>query len=106
MIGKFEEHCLMALIRSGSNSLASRIFETLCEHTGEEFQFGSVYTTLDRMVDKKWVNVEMRQSKTGARSRRHFSITGLGEEVLNQSLSGTRKLASGIVPGFSLEGSV
>lgn len=104
MIGKFEEYCLMALIRSGPGSLASDIYDKLCDHSGKEFKFGAVYTTLDRMVDKEWVKVESRQSNARGKARRYFSITGLGQQVLNDSLNDTKEMASGIVPGFSFGG--
>ncbi|MBG6203061.1 DNA-binding PadR family transcriptional regulator [Labrenzia sp. EL_13] len=105
MIGKFEECCLMALIRSGPDSTPAQIYDVLCEHGGKEFKFGATYTTLDRMEAKGWVKVTTREPTVGGKKRRYFSVTGLGEKALNDSLSGTHKLASGLgLPGFAKGG--
>lgn len=105
MIGKFEENCLLALIRSGPASTPAQIHEVLCDHAGQEFQFGAVYTTLDRMEAKGWVKAEARTQRSGARKRRYFTITGNGQDALSRSLKGTRQLAEGLViRGFATGG--
>lgn len=105
MIGKFEELCLLALVRAGPGSTPAHIYEVLCDQAEQEFKFGAVYTTLDRMEAKGWVKVENRTPIAGGKKRRHFTISGEGQDALNSSLQGTRKLANGLgIPGFALGG--
>ena len=98
MIGKFEEFCLLALIRSGPDALASKVYETLCDHLGKEFKFGAVYTTLDRMVEKKWIKVSEQKPEGGGRTRRYFTISGEGRVALGNSLQSTQRLSIGLYP--------
>lgn len=102
MIGKFEEHCLLALLRAGPAATASQVYEVLADKIGEGFKFGAVYTTLDRMTDKKWVKVETRAPVDGGRTRRHFTISGEGRKALDASLTETSRLSAGLdLPGFA-----
>ena len=103
MIGKFEEHCLLALLRAGPSATASQIYNVLEDKIGDGFKFGAVYTTNDRMAQKKWVAVENREPEGGGRTRRYFTITGEGRKALDQSLSETSKLSSGLgLPGLAM----
>lgn len=102
MLGKFEENCLLALIRAGRKSTAADVFDVLVDRSGQMIQFGALYTTLDRMVDKKWVKVEKKAEKPGGRQRRYFTITGLGQKTLSESLASTKTLADGLnIPGWA-----
>ena len=92
MIGKLEESCLLAMKVAGSKVLASRVHEVLENRTGKSFRFSAIYTTLDRMVDKCWVEVETSSAPEGGRKRRYFRISAKGNEVLNDSLKMTRHL--------------
>lgn len=96
MIGKFEELVLLALIRTGPDSLASDVFEKLEEVANKEFKFGALYTTLDRMVAKKWVSTKEQKPANGGRKRRYFSITGQGHKALSESLVTTNNLLHGL----------
>jgi DNA-binding PadR family transcriptional regulator len=96
MIGKFEELVLLALIRTGPNSLASDVFEKLEEVANKEFKFGALYTTLDRMATKKWVSLKEQKPANGGKKRRYFSITAQGQRALSESLSTTNSLARGL----------
>jgi DNA-binding PadR family transcriptional regulator len=102
MLGKFEEMTLLSLLRAGPKSPASAVFEVLTDRLGKEKSFGALYTTLDRLVDKKFVKVVSEPSGSGkAKTRRLFTITGAGQRVLSQSLQSTKHMAEGLaIPGL------
>jgi len=86
----------MALIRAGQDSTASTVFEVLTNRLEKEKSFGAMYTTLDRLVDKKFIAVSSPTVSKGKR-RRYFSITGEGKRALSQSMRLTESMADGLV---------
>ena len=101
MLGKFEELILLALIRVGPDQPASAIFEVITDRLNQEKSFGAVYTTLDRMVDKKYIKVSSPKVSSGkGKKRRYFTISGEGRAALSQSMNMTNSMADGL----SLEG--
>lgn len=100
MIGKLEEMVLLSLLRCGDDAPASSVFEELTTTIGKEKSFGSIYTTLDRMVAKKFVTENVKCAESG-KTRRFFSISLEGRNELANSMNSTIKLSEGIqLPGL------
>lgn len=103
MIGKFEELVLMSLMRAGPKSPASDVYEVIAGKLKTEPKFGAVYTTLDRMVSKKYVKVKEEKSAKTGRTRRYFTITGLGQTALSEAMQASQELSRGLViPGLGV----
>jgi PadR family transcriptional regulator PadR len=101
MLPKLEEMILLAVLRHGPETTAGDVQAALSEATGREQAFGSIFTTLDRLSDKKFVKWKkgVPDDRRGGRAPRLYSITGTGRTALIASLGATRALASGLDVG-------
>jgi PadR family transcriptional regulator, regulatory protein PadR len=103
MLGKFEEHCLLALIRTGPNSTAADVFRVLADRLDREPSFGAVFTTLDRLATKKFVFSKIDEEPvSGQKRRRFFSISGEGKRALSDSLNEFDRAKSGLALPFPM----
>lgn len=103
MLGKLEELTLLAALRAGDNALPSQIYECLvdsAESGDRTAAFGAVYTTLSRMARKKLVSEQQVFDQQG-RSRKGYSVTGVGRRAIVNSISRLRELG-----GFALTGAM
>jgi DNA-binding PadR family transcriptional regulator len=69
----------------------------LSEATGREQAFGGIFTTLDRLSEKKFVKwkKDLPDERRGGRAPRLYTITGTGRAVLASSWQATQHLADG-----------
>lgn len=78
---------LILLVVAGFRSTGANgveIFEAI-ESIGRKSSVGAIYATLDRVEERGWIeSKEVTDSKTG-RTRRVFTITGLGEQALAEA---------------------
>jgi DNA-binding PadR family transcriptional regulator len=102
MLGKFEEFTLMALTKAGPDAVAADIYETIVDVLGKSTAFGATYTTLERLVDKRFAKVEIKEAseQTKGRQRKHYTITGEGRLALAQSLQATAQMQTGLDLGL------
>ncbi len=104
MLGKLEEMVLLSLLRAGPKSPASKVYEILTERAQTEKSFGSVYTTLDRLVKKQFITEkQVENADKKGRTRRYFTISAQGTQALSESMQATNALAYGIMPGGPVE---
>jgi predicted transcriptional regulator len=101
MLPKLEEMILLAVLRHGPDSTAGEVQAALSAAAGREQGFGAVFTTLDRLHDKKFVKWRKGtpDEKRGGRAPRLYTITGTGQTALISSLRTTQRLASGLDVG-------
>jgi PadR family transcriptional regulator PadR len=97
MLPKLEEMILLAVLKLGPNATAGDVQAALSEAAGREQAFGSIFTTLDRLADKKFVRWHKGKSddRRGGRAPRLYSLTGAGRLTLAASLRATASLAAG-----------
>jgi PadR family transcriptional regulator PadR len=95
MLPKLEEMILLALLRHGPDTTAGNVQAALSEANGREQAFGAVFTTLDRLTDKKFVKWKkgVPDDRRGGRAPRLYTITGSGRASLISSLRATQVLA-------------
>ena len=55
LLGAFEQHVLLALIRLGDNAYGMTIRRQIEEKTKRSVSLGAVYATLDRLESKKYI---------------------------------------------------
>jgi PadR family transcriptional regulator len=89
LLGVLEQLVLLAVARLGDNAYGMTVRREIAARTGREVSLGAVYTTLDRLERKGYV-----QSATGeptavreGRGRRLFRIETAGEVVLAEALA-------------------
>ena len=85
MLGRFEEAVLMALFNGGEATIAD-IYQVLAEHKMAR-AFGAIYTTLDRMIDKKFVTRRKGDplAERGGKARYYYKITGGGRAAVMEA---------------------
>lgn len=101
MLPKLEELILLALLKQGPDTTAGTVQAMLSEATGREQAFGAVFTTLDRLTEKKFVKWKkgLPDERRGGRAPRLYTITGPGRTTLIASLRATQVLAEGTAIG-------
>jgi PadR family transcriptional regulator, regulatory protein PadR len=98
LLPKLEEMVLLAILKHGADTTAGEVQAALSEAAGKERAFGSIFTTLDRLTEKKMVKWRKGtpDARRGGRAPRLYTITGVGQTSLIASLRATQSLAHGI----------
>lgn len=80
LLGEFEHHVLLALLRQGEEGYSVPIIAELGEKTGREVSPAAVYIALRRLEDKGLLVSHLRSAhpSDGGRERRYYSITPEG----------------------------
>ena len=97
-LGEFEQLVLLALLRLGDDAYGMRVRRELQDTAGREVTFGTVYGTLDRLVEKGYVsswNADPEPVR-GGRSRRYFRIEPAGEVALARAREMMDRMWSGV----------
>jgi PadR family transcriptional regulator PadR len=95
MLSKLEELILLALLRGVTDVTAGDVQAALSAAFGREQQFGSVFTSLDRLSEKKLVRWRKGEpdARRGGRAPRLYEITAQGRKTLDASLRATIAIA-------------
>jgi len=103
LLGKLEELILISAIRAGDSATGSEIHDILCDNLGEKKSFAAVWTTLNRMTAKNYLQATFEAGGNG-KKRKHFTVTGEGERELNENLVATKSLlkGSGLKPAWRM----
>lgn len=95
LLGTFEEFVLMAVLGlGGKNAYGVKIRQVVEEATEKSVSIGALYTTLDRLEKKGYVNSWKGEAtpERGGRAKRYFEVTGAGEQALRDTAAARRKL--------------
>jgi PadR family transcriptional regulator, regulatory protein PadR len=97
MLGKFEEITMLAVMQVGANATAANVYKIVKEGRAGS-TFGAIFTTLDRLEDKKFLKSDLRlvESAIGRKERKVYELTGLGERTLRDSLRVTNNFVAKI----------
>jgi PadR family transcriptional regulator, regulatory protein PadR len=101
MLSKQEEMLAQALLKIGPDTTAGDLQAAISDATGREQAFGAVFTTLDRMTDKRFVRWRKGEpdARRGGRAPRLYTLTGAGKAALIANLRATQVLSEG-TPGL------
>jgi PadR family transcriptional regulator PadR len=101
-LGELEQLVLLALARLGDNAYGVTILETIVESTGRDMTLGTVYKTLWRLEQKKFVSCWIADptAERGGRRKKMYELSPLGKRALNQSLESLRRMTEGLSKGF------
>jgi DNA-binding PadR family transcriptional regulator len=80
LLGEFEHHVLLALLRQGDEGYSVPILAELEERTGRDVAPAAVYIALRRLEGKGLLASHLRTARPsdGGRERRYYSITPEG----------------------------
>lgn len=96
-LGEFEQLVLLAVLKLEPAARAAEIRSTIEEVTARRVSRGALYTTLDRLEAKgflEWVVEEFVPARGGI-PRRRFAVTAAGLAALRRSWRAVRTLARG-----------
>jgi PadR family transcriptional regulator len=100
MLGEFELLILLTVLRLGDDAYGAAILAEMASRTRRAVSRGSVYITLDRLVDKGLL-VTTRGAPTpvrGGRAKRYFKLEPKGLRSLRQTLDDLGRLREGLEP--------
>ena len=97
-LGGFELLVLLALIRLGDDAYGVPISDAIEHSSGREVAIGSVYITLDRLVEKGFVSSKLGEptAERGGRAKTYFRITARGLREVRQAQRTLTTLWSGV----------
>jgi len=96
--GEWELMVILALMRLGDDAYGVPICREIEEQTGREVAVGSVYATLDRLVEKGFVSSELGEptAERGGRAKRYFRITPPGVREVRKTQRALMNLWNGL----------
>lgn len=94
MLGRFEEPVLLALINAKGELTIAEIYEVLADKV-KRVSFGAIYTTLDRMAEKKFITRRKGAPlpERGGKARYYYKITNIGRAALIETQQTTSSWA-------------
>jgi len=97
-LGDFEQLVLLAILRLRDGAYGLRIREEIEGRARRTASLGTVYTALERLERKKLVSswTGGATAERGGRSKRFFKVEAAGMLALRESLSATKRMASGV----------
>ena len=83
-IGTFELTALLSVARLGEDAYGASIRRDLSARAGREYAIGAVYTTLQRLADKRLITSFMSEPTAvrGGRARRCYRLTAAAMRVI------------------------
>ena len=96
-LGELEQMILWTVLRLEDAAYGLAVRDQLEERAGRSVARGAVYTTLDRLVRKGYLESRLADpddSRAG-RPRRYFTVTDAGREALKESRDALVSLWSG-----------
>jgi DNA-binding PadR family transcriptional regulator len=102
MLPKLEEMILLSVLKNGPHITARAMQSALAAATSRPQAFGSIFTTLERLSEKRLVRWKKgpADGRRGGRAPRHYTITARGRAALVPSLRVARVLAVGLESCF------
>lgn len=99
-LGELEQVVLFALVRLGGESHGAPIIELIDTQLRRQVSPGALYTVLDRLERKGFVESWIGEStpKRGGRRRKVYRILPLGARELRDWYGGIRSLAADVLP--------
>jgi len=98
LLGEFEHHVLLALLRQGEEGYSVPILVELEEQTGRAVAPAAVYIALRRLEEKRLLKSHLRSAhpSEGGRERRYYSITPEGMKRMVEARKALMNLWDGM----------
>ena len=97
-LGEFEHIVLLTLLRLGDDAYGMSVRLTIHKLIKRDISIGAVYTTLERLQNKGFVDSRLGEatSKRGGRAKKYFTVTGKGRKALKDARKNLEILWQGI----------
>src|SRR5215813_14761923 len=98
LLGGFEHLLLLAILRLDDNAYGATVRRELIECANKDVAVGAIYTGLDRLEQKGYVESWMGEptAKRGGRGKRIYSVTSAGRRALADMDRAVRQLSAGV----------
>jgi DNA-binding PadR family transcriptional regulator len=103
-LGEFEQVVLLAVLRLAEDAYGVTIRNEIEKCTGREPSPGALYTTLDRLEEKRLVRSRMADPtpQRGGRSKRYIIVTAKGVKAVAHAVRNYQRLLEGLeLPGLT-----
>ena len=96
VLGGFEHLLLLAILRLEDNAYGATIRRELIECADKDVAVGAIYTGLDRLEEKGFVESWMGEptAKRGGRGKRIYRVTSVGRHALADMDRAVRHLSA------------
>jgi DNA-binding PadR family transcriptional regulator len=97
-LGELEQMILWTVLRLDDGAYGLAVRDQLEERAGRKLARGAVYTTLDRLVRKGYLDSHLADAddSRAGRPRRYFRVTATGREALKEARDALVSLWSGL----------
>jgi DNA-binding PadR family transcriptional regulator len=104
MLGEFEYLILTAATLLGENAYGAAIRNEIEKATGRACSIGALYTTLDRLESKGFIQTRMGSPtpQRGGRSKRLVHVTGTGVQAASGFFKAVIRVSRGVSWGTRL----
>jgi PadR family transcriptional regulator len=87
-LGRLDQYLLLAIIRLRSDAYGVALQREIETRANRPYSLGAVYAALDRLEERGMVKSREGEPtpQRGGRAKLYFSLTGLGQRALSQSL--------------------
>jgi PadR family transcriptional regulator, regulatory protein PadR len=98
MLGEFEYMVIAAAARLGDDAYGAAIRREIEAATGRGCSVGALYTTLDRLEAKGWIETWMGEAtaERGGRCKRMVRVTAKGSRVAREFCAAVSRMSRGI----------
>jgi PadR family transcriptional regulator len=97
-LGEFEHLVILAIMRLDQGAYGVSIRGEIAKRTGREVTPGALYTTLDRLEEKRFLTSRLGDPtpERGGRSKRFYRVTSQGVAAVRRAQSAFSSLLEGI----------
>ena len=98
LLGGFESVLLLAILRLEDRAYGAAIRQELLDHADKDVAVGAIYTGLDRLEQKGFVESWMGEptAERGGRAKKFYRVTAAGKRALTDTSRLLRRLAVGL----------
>lgn len=100
-LGEFELYVMLAVARFGDDAYGGALRREIETRTERSVAIGALYSTLDRLGDKGYLDFRTEAPEAGrpGRARKYCQLTTAGEEALRYSTEMLRRMMDGVRVG-------
>ena len=97
-LGEFEQIVLLAILRLGEDAYGVTIRSEIAARTDRDPSPGALYTTLDRLEEKRFVISRLGDPtpQRGGRAKRYFEVTKAGIAAVKRAQRAYQSLLDGL----------
>jgi len=98
LLGGFESLLLLAIVRLGEQAYGVTIRQEFLERTQKDVAVGAIYTGLDRLEQKGFVESWLGEptAERGGRAKRFYRVTASGLRAFNDTQHAIQDMLSGL----------